>query len=56
MAEDCLLTHLFERLLWRKFLIIEGQILKPRILHYASVVVSTERTLKKLQWAAATDP
>ena len=45
-----------ERLLWRKFLVIEGKILKPRILHHASVVISLEQTLRILSPAAITDP
>jgi hypothetical protein len=46
----------YERLLWRKFLVIEGKIFKPRVLHHASVVISPEQTLRIMSPASITDP
>jgi hypothetical protein len=56
VAEGCPPSPLIERLLWRKFLANEGKILKPRILHHASIVIPPEQTLRIRLRAAATDP
>jgi hypothetical protein len=46
----------FQRLLWRKFLDMEGEILNLQILQRPSSINSPEQTLRMLSPAAATDP
>ena len=48
--------NVFQCQLWRNFLVLEGKILKPWILHHVSVVMSPEQTLRILSPAAITDP
>jgi hypothetical protein len=56
MAEDCLLAQPVERLLWRKFLDMEGKILNLQILQRPTLINSPEQTLRMLSPAAETDP
>jgi hypothetical protein len=48
--------NVFQCQLWRNFPVLEGKILKPRVLHHASVVIPPEQTLRIRLPAAATDP